>query len=68
MHSHISDAFVIIDEYLPFPYVDKVKKYVDSSSGSIRNVRYRREGNIKIIKALLEVSLNHKKEIESLTK
>lgn len=64
MHSHIDKAFAVIDMYLPFPYVDRVRKYVDCSSGTIRNVRSKREGNIQIIEALVKVSLQNKKRIE----
>jgi len=64
MHLHTSKAFEVIDKYLPYPYVDRVKKYVNSSSGTIRNVRSKREGNISVIEALLKVALQNKKAIE----
>lgn len=64
VHLHIDKAFAIIDEYLPFPYVDKVQKLVKSSSGTIRNVKSQKKGNIKIIEALLKVALENKKQID----
>lgn len=64
VHLHIEKAFAVIDEYLPWPYVDKVKKYVDKSPGTIKNVRYKRSGNIQIVEALLKVSLANKRQIE----
>lgn len=64
VHLHIDKAFAVIDEFLPFPYVERVKKYAEGSSGTIRNVRSKREGNIKIIEALLKVALENKKQIE----
>jgi len=68
VHSHIDKAFAVIDEFLPFPYVDRVTKLVKSSPGTIRNVRSKREGNIKIIEALLKVALENKKQIEKNSK
>ena len=65
VHLHIDKVFAVIDDYLPYPYVDKVKKHVKSSSGTIRNVRCKRKGSIKIIEALLRVALENKKKIES---
>lgn len=64
MHLHTVDAFEIIDAYLPHPYVGKVQKLVGFSSSTIRNVRSSREGNIRIIKALLKVALQNKRTIE----
>lgn len=64
VHSHIDKAFEIIDEFLPYPYVERVKKHTKGSSGTIRNVRSKREGNIQIIEALLKVALENKKLIE----
>lgn len=64
VHLHIDKAFAIIDDYLPFPYVDKVQKLVNRSSGTIRNVKSQKKGNIKIIEALLKVALANKKQIE----
>lgn len=64
VHSHIDKAFAIIDDYLPFPYVDKVQKLVKGSAGTIRNVKSQKKGNIKIIEALLKVALENKKQIE----
>ena len=66
MHLHTARAFEVIDEYLPYPYVCKVQKIVEYSSSSIRNVRSKRAGNIKIINALLKVSIQNKRELEKL--
>ncbi len=64
MQLHIAKAFEVIDAYLPYPYVDKVRKIIDRSPGTIKNVRCAREGNIKVIEALLKVALENKKEME----
>lgn len=64
VHLHTDKAFAIIDKYLPCTYVEQVKELVNYSSGTIRNVRSQKNGNIKIIEALLKVALLNKKEIE----
>ena len=64
MHLHIGNAFEVIDAYLPHPYVGRVQKLVGFSASTIRNVRSTKEGNIKIIKALLKVALTNKRAIE----
>lgn len=66
VHSHIVKAFTIIDEYLPYRYVDKVKEIHNAPEGSIRNVRNSRSGNVKIVNALLKVALNEKKSLEEM--
>lgn len=66
MHLHTVKAFDVIDAYLPHPYVDKVKQIANFSSGTIRNVRSTRSGNIQIIKALLKVALKNKRELDKI--
>lgn len=66
MHLHITKAFAIIDEYLPYRYVDKVKEIHDAPEGSIRNVRNSRSGNVQIVNALLKVALAEKKSMEEM--
>lgn len=62
----IDAAFKIIDEWLPKEYVTEVKRIVPVSAGSIRNIRSKKKGNIKVINAMVEVALNNKAEIEKL--
>jgi hypothetical protein len=76
MHSHIEDSFKIIDEFLPSNYTcyvsEKLKSYdtrFSPSDRTIRNVKNKYDGfekQILIIKALVEVALDNKKNIESL--
>lgn len=66
MRLHIKKAFAIIDEFLPYRYVDKVKKIHDAPEGSIRNVRNARCGNVQIVNALLKVALKEKKHLEEM--
>ncbi|MBD8081093.1 hypothetical protein [Chryseobacterium caseinilyticum] len=55
--SNIEESFKIIDEYLPSRYTAEVKKEVpDVTEESIRQVKSRRTGDIKIIAALLKVA------------
>lgn len=66
---HIDKAFVIIDEYLPSPYVERViKKFAKDppSKSIIRNVRSRLNDRIEVINALVEVALENKAAIEEL--
>ena len=60
--SDIEQMFLIIDEYLPASYTDEVmKKVPETTANSIRVVKSSRKGNLKIIKALYEVSLETQK-------
>lgn len=73
MQTHIEKAFKIIDEFLPFPYVDRVLEILPEpkpAKGYIRNVRARvtpnHDNRIDIINALVEVSLENKKQMKKL--
>ena len=67
MHLHTTKkAFEVIDEYLPYQYVDEVQAICNKSASTIRNVRSSRKGNILVIKALLTVALKYKEEREEL--
>lgn len=73
MQMHIENAFKIINEFLPRPYVEKTLSILPEpkpSKGYIRNVRYRvtpnHDNRIDIINALVEVALDNKKEIKKL--
>lgn len=72
---HIEKAFVIINEFLPSPYVDRVLAILPEpkpKKSYIRNVRYRvtasHDNRIDIINALLEVAKENKAAIEKLIK
>jgi len=66
MHSHTVKAFEIIDEYLPYQYVEEVQEICKKPPGSIRNARIRKKGNMQIINALLTVALRYKEQQEKL--
>lgn len=68
VRSHINKAFQIIDTYLPYRYVGKVKEICDAPAGTIRNVRNARNGSSEIVEALLKVALEEKKRMEKLEK
>ncbi|MBW3519535.1 hypothetical protein [Flavobacterium sp. NKUCC04_CG] len=63
---HIKKAFEIIEEFLPDNYVHLVQNKVSFSPGTIRNVKFKKKGNVIIINALLEVSLENMEAIEKL--
>ena len=69
VHSHIELAFVIIDQHLPSPYVEKVLAELPEpkpSKGYIRNVRYKINdchlNRVDIVNALLAVSKKNEAE------
>lgn len=68
VRSHINKAFRTIDMYLPYRYVDKVKKIYNAPDGTIRNVRNARNGKSEIVDALLRVALDEKKILSNLEK
>lgn len=68
VRSHINKAFLIIDQYLPYRYVDRVKKLCDAPEGTIRNVRSSRNGRSEIVEALLKVALEEKKIFDKMNK
>lgn len=66
---HIDKAFVIIEEYLPTLYVERVIEKIDKnkpSKGVVRNVRAKLIPRIDVINAMVEVALENKKDIEKL--
>jgi hypothetical protein len=70
MQTHIENAFVIIDAYLPKRYVnlvlEKLKEDSSINKESIRNVRNKKSNRIEIIKAMVEVAKDNKKLLENL--
>lgn len=72
MQMHILNAYDIIDKHLPSPYVEIVlaKLPVDSvTKATIRSVRAdktRAAKKLSVLNALVEVALEHKREVEKL--
>lgn len=64
MQLHIEKARIIIAEYLPTEYVDKVleKLPADSkvSKGTIRNVKNKLSNRLDVLNAMVEVALENK--------
>lgn len=62
--SNISEAFKVIDAYLPYRYASLVvQKIPNVTEDNIRKVRARKGGNPLIIAALKEVAIENKKLI-----
>lgn len=70
MDLHIAKARIIISEYLPTEYVDKVlarlPKETVVSKGTIRNVKNKLSNRIDILNAMVEVALENKNQIQKL--
>jgi hypothetical protein len=64
MQLHIEKARLIITEYLPTEYVDKVlEKLPEGSSiskGTIRNVKNKLSNRLDVLNAMVEVALENK--------
>lgn len=64
---HIVKAYKIIDEYLPFSYVEEVLKKLPKGTSVtkciIRNVKKKKSTRLDVINAMVEVALDNKKQI-----
>lgn len=59
--SNISEAFIVIDGYLPKRYTDRVRKIApEYTKGYIRVVKHERRGPAKLIAALRTVAEEEK--------
>lgn len=69
---HIAKAYKIIDEYLPFNYVEDVLKKLPKDSSItksiVRNVKKKHSVRIDVLNAMVEVALDNKKQITKLKK
>lgn len=69
---HIAKAYKIIDEYLPFNYVEEVLKKLPKDSSItksiVRNVKKKHSVRIDVLNAMVEVALDNKKQITKLKK
>lgn len=67
---HIVKAYKIIDEYLPFSYVEEVLKKLPKGTSVtkciIRNVKKKKSTRLDVINAMVEVALDNKKQIATL--
>lgn len=72
VQSHIAKAYKIIDEYLPFNYVEDVLKKLPKDSSItksiVRNVKKKHSVRIDVLNAMVEVALDNKKQITKLKK
>jgi hypothetical protein len=70
MQLHIANARIIITEFLPTEYVDKVLEKLPAGSkvskGTIRNVKNNSSDRLDVLNALVEVALENKKLQERL--
>ena len=69
---HIAKVYKIIDEYLPFSYVEEVLKKLPKGTAItkciIRNVKKRKSTRLDVLNAMVEVALDNKKQIATLKK
>ena len=69
---HIVKAYKIIDEYLPFNYVDDVLKKLPKGSSItkniIRNVKKKNSSRLDVLNAMVEVALDNKRQMAKLKK
>lgn len=69
---HIEKAYKIIDEYLPFNYVEEVLKKLPKDTsitkGIIRNVKKKNTSRLDVLNAMVEVALDYKKQMARLKK
>jgi hypothetical protein len=72
MQLHIEKARMIIKEFLPSEYVEKVlakmPKDTSVSKGTIRNVKNELTNRLDVLNAMVEVALDNKKQIARLKK
>lgn len=71
--NHIDDAFSIINDYLPYSYVERVQAKLKDNKitpGIIRNVKSKSNNShfkhIQVVNALLEVALEEKNALARL--
>lgn len=69
---HIAKAYKIIDEYLPFNYVDDVLKKLPKGNSItkniIRNVKKKNSSRLDVLNAMVEVALDNKRQMAKLKK
>jgi hypothetical protein len=69
---HIAKAYKIIDEYLPFNYVEEVLRKLPKGSSVtkniIRNVKKKNSSRLDVLNAMVEVALDNKKQMAKLKK
>ena len=69
---HIDKAYKIIDEYLPFNYVDDVLKKLPKGNtitkNIIRNVKKKSSSRLDVLNAMVEVALDNKRQMAKLKK
>lgn len=69
---HITKAYKIIDQYLPFNYVEDVLKKLPKQSPItktiVRNVKKRKSTRLDVLNAMVEVALDNKKQMARLKK
>ena len=67
---HIAKAYKIIDEYLPFNYVDDVLKKLPKGNSItkniIRNVKKKNSTRLDVLNAMVEVALDNKRQMAKL--
>lgn len=67
---HIDKAYKIIDEYLPFNYVDDVLKKLPKGNSItksiIRNVKKKHSSRLDVLNAMVEVALDNKRQMAKL--
>lgn len=72
MRSHIAQARVIIEQYLPSTYTQLVlNRFAEDSgitSGIIRNVKKGLSNRLDVLNAMVEVALEQKKLVETFKK
>ena len=64
---HIAKAYEIIDEYLPFNYVEDVLKKLPKGNSVtksiIRNVKKKHSSRLDVLNAMVEVALDNKRQM-----
>lgn len=69
---HIAKAYKIIDDYLPFNYVDDVLKKLPKGNSItksiIRNVKKKNSTRLDVLNAMVEVALDNKRQMAKLKK
>ena len=72
VQSHIAKAYTIIDEFLPFNYVEdvlqKLPKGTSITKSIIRNVKKKHSCRLDVLNAMVEVALDNKKQLARLKK
>lgn len=62
----IKDSFKLIDDWLPSNYISRVQEKVIAPAGTIRNIKYNRKGDLRIILAMVEIAKENKEAFDSL--